>query len=106
MDESFERVATNRHKNKNKRVAKEVTTGKLGAGHDLKKAITDAGYDYDEVHERINTMLRKKMNLSIHDIAEEVAEGKWGDDEMCKKLLIEAGYNYNDVMKEVQRLNK
>lgn len=104
--DSIERVIANRRKNNNKRIAKEVTSGKLGAGKDLKKAINDAGYDYDNVHERINTMLRKKMNLSITDIAEEVIEGRWGNGEMCKRLLQEAGYNYNDVMKEIQRLNK
>lgn len=101
---SFDRVATNRHKNNNKRVAKEIVTGKKSKNCD--KELNTAGYDKKVVNEHVNSMLRKRMNLSIHEVAEEVVEGKWGEDEICKKLLEEAGYNYNDVMHEVQRLIK
>lgn len=101
---SFDCVATNRHKNNNKRVAKEIVTGKKSKNCD--KELTTAGYDKEVVNKHVNTMLRKRMNLSIHEVAEEVVEGKWGEDEICKKLLEEAGYNHNDVMHEVQRLIK
>lgn len=101
---SFDRVVTNRHKNNNKRVAKEIVKGKKSKDYD--KDLTIAGYDKEAVHEHVNNMLRKRMNISIHEVAEEVVEGKWGEDEICKKLLEESGYNYNDVMHEVQRLTK
>ncbi len=101
---SFDRVANNRHKNNNKRIAKEIVTGKKSKL--CNKELSTAGYDKHVVDERVNTMLRKRMNLSIHEVAEEVVEGKWGEDEICKTLLEEAGYNYNDVMHEIQRLNK
>lgn len=101
---SFDGVAKNRHKNNNKRIAKEIVIGKKSKKCD--KELSIAGYDADVVYDRVNVMLRKRMNLSIHEVAEEVVEGKWGEDDICKKLLEEAGYNYNDVMHEVQRLTK
>lgn len=101
---SFDHVAINRHKNNNKRIAKEIVTGKKSKNCD--KELNTSGYDRDFVNERVNIMTRKRMNLSIQEVAEEVVEGKWGEDEICKKLLEEAGYNYNDVMYEIQRLIK
>lgn len=101
---SFDRVAINRHKNNNKRIAKEIVIGKKSKNCD--KELSTSGYDRDIVNERVNTMTRKRMNITIQEVAEEVVEGKWGEYEICKKLLEEAGYNYNDVMHEVQRLIK
>lgn len=101
---SFDRVAINRHKNNNKRIAKEIVIGKKSKNCD--KELSISGYDRDIVNERVNTMTRKRMNMTIQEVAEEVVEGKWGEYEICKKLLEEAGYNYNDVMHEVQRLIK
>lgn len=101
---SFDRVAINRHKNNNKRIAKEIVIGKKSKNCD--KELSISGYDRDIVNDRVNTMTRKRMNKTIQEVAEEVVEGKWGEDEICKKLLEEAGYNYNDVMHEVQRLIK
>ena len=101
---SFDRVAINRHKNNNKRIAKEIVVGKKSKNCD--KELSISGYDRDIVNDRVNTMTRKRMNMTIQEVAEEVVEGKWGKDEICKKLLEEAGYNYNDVIHEVQRLIK
>ena len=101
---SFDNVAINRHKNNNKRIAKEIVIGKKSKN--CNKELNTSGYDRDVVNERVNIMTRKRMNLSIQEVAEEVVEGKWGEYEICKKLLEEAGYNYNDVMHEVQRLIK
>lgn len=101
---SFDRVAINRHKNNNKRIAKEIVVGKKSKNCD--KELSISGYDRDIVNDRVNAMTRKRMNMTIQEVAEEVVEGKWGKDEICKKLLEEAGYNYNDVIHEVQRLIK
>lgn len=38
-------------------VAKEVIQGKWGNGEDRKKKLTAAGYDYDEVQDRVNKLL-------------------------------------------------
>lgn len=104
--DSIDRVIANRHKNKHKTIASEVVHGKLGEGDDKKKAIEKAGYDYDSVKDRVNTMLRKRMHVTITDVAEEVMEGIWGEGEICKRLLEDAGYDYNDVLREIKRLNK
>ena len=39
-------------------IAREVIQGKWGAGEERKKRLTDAGYDYYEVQERVNRLLR------------------------------------------------
>lgn len=103
---SVERVVANRKKNVNKQIANEVVSGKLGAGEDKRKAVNKAGYDYDAVRDRVNIMLRKRMNITITDIAEEVMEGTWGEGDICRRLLEDAGYDYNDVLREIKRLNK
>ena len=94
---SFERVGANRIKNTNKKVAKEMLTGKL-------EDVDNTCYDSEDVKKHMNTMIRKKMNLPLSDIAQEVAEGKWGEGEICKRLLKDAGYDYNDVVREIKRL--
>lgn len=95
--DSFERVGINRIKNHNKKLAKEVITGKL-------EDIDNTCYNSADVKKHINTMIRKNMNLTLIDIAYEVAEGKWGEGEICRQLLYEAGYDYNDVMREIKHL--
>lgn len=40
-------------------IAKEVIAGKWGNGADRMKALTDAGYNYDEVRKAVNNLLRK-----------------------------------------------
>ena len=75
---SFDRVAINRHKNNNKRIAKEIVIGKKSKNCD--KELNISGYDRDIVNDRINTMIRKRMNMSIQEVAEEVVEGKWEDE--------------------------
>lgn len=101
---SVGRVIANKQKRTNKRIAKEIVSGKIGAGKDKKEAIEKAGYDYDAVKDRFNTMIRGNMNQTISDVAQEVIEGIWGEGDICKQLLIEAGYNYNDVLREIERL--
>lgn len=103
---SVKRVIDNKQKQANKRIAKKVVSGKIGAGKDKKEAIEKAGYDYDAVKDRVNIMIRGNMNQTISDVAQEVIEGIWGEGEICKQLLIEAGYNYNDVIREIERLKK
>lgn len=84
-------------------LAKEVIQGKWGAGTARKKALTEAGYDYDKVQARV-TELMKPAKKSIEEIAKEVIQGKWGAGNARKSALIKAGYDYKAVQKKVNEL--
>jgi hypothetical protein len=83
-------------------IAKEVIEGKWGAGATRKSALTKAGYDYEDVQERVNELVSGKK--SVKTIAKEVLEGKWGNGAVRKNKLIKAGYDYEEVQKEVNKL--
>ena len=87
-------------------LAKEVINGKWGNGDARKKALTDAGYDYNAVQQKVNQLLSASTsNLkSIDTIAKEVIQGKWGNGEARKQALTKAGYDYNAVQKRVNQM--
>lgn len=83
-------------------IAQEVLEGKWGNGEERKRKIIDAGYDYDAVQSKINSLLSKKK--TIEEIAKEVIDGKWGNGTERKTKLEAAGYNYLEVQKKVAEL--
>ena len=97
-------------------IAKEVIAGKWGNGSDRKNRLTQAGYDYNAVQDKVNEILTGKKPASTTkpvdtkpkktttEIAKEVIAGKWGNGSSRKKALTEAGYNYNEVQNKVEEL--
>ena len=88
-------------------IAKEVIKGKWGNGVARKEALTKAGYDYNDVQNKVNELLynsKKPSKKTIDEIAKEVILGKWGNGEDRKKALTEAGYDYNAVQKRVNEI--
>lgn len=83
-------------------IAKEVINGKWGNGEDRKNRLKKAGYDYDAVQKKVNSLVSTKK--SIDEVAEEVIQGKWGNGEDRKQRLTKAGYNYSDIQKKVNEL--
>lgn len=86
-------------------IAKEVIRGLWGNGSDRKKALVEAGYNYDKVQARVTEILKGKpvVKKSVDEIAKEVIAGKWGNGADRKKALIAAGYNYDEVQAAVNR---
>lgn len=82
-------------------IAFEVIFGKWGRGKARKKKLEKAGYDYDKVQKRVNTLLTRR---SVNTIANEVIAGKWGSGEVRKKRLKKCGYNYITVQKKVNEI--
>ena len=101
----------------NEELATEVIAGKWGNGADRKKALTEAGYDYDAVQTIVDQKLGKKPTVkvdptpatpakkSVEEIAKEVLAGKWGNGTDRKKKLEAAGYNYTEVQNKVNELS-
>ena len=87
-------------------IAKEVIRGKWGNGADRKKALIEAGYDYDKVQARVSEILKGKpaVKKSVDEIAKEVIAGKWGNGADRKKALVAAGYDYDEVQAIVTRI--
>lgn len=88
-------------------VAKEVIAGKWGNGEDRKSRLVAAGYNYAEVQNRVNAILKgTTATKSVTEVAKEVIAGKWGNGADRKNRLTAAGYDYNAVQNKVNELLK
>lgn len=89
-------------------IAQEVIRGDWGNGEERKQRLTEAGYDYEAVQNKVDEILNppappKKTN---EEIAEEVIKGEWGNGLERKNRLENAGYNYNTIQDIVNELLK
>ena len=84
-------------------LVQEVIDGKWGNGEDRRKRLEEAGYDYDKVQDKVNSILSIPKK-SIETLAREVIEGKWGNGTERKNKLEKAGYDYNKVQNKVNEL--
>lgn len=85
-------------------IAKEVIAGKWGNGTDRMKALESAGYNYNEVQNKVNQILAGApytQAKTVDQIADEVYRGLWGNGEERKQRLTDAGYDYNAVQARV-----
>ena len=91
-------------------IAKEVIAGKWGNGAERKQKLKAAGYDPDEVQEKVNALLgapaeeAKPARKSVTEIAKEVIAGKWGNGSARKEKLKDAGYDADEVQEKVNSL--
>lgn len=88
-------------------VAKEVIAGKWGNGDDRKNNLTNAGYNYAEVQNRVNAILNGSGNVgkkSNEEIAREVIRGDWGNGDDRKNRLTANGYDYYTIQSVVNNL--
>lgn len=87
-------------------IANEVINGKWGNGADRKNKLTAAGYNYNEVQEKVNQLLGAKTSSSRktnEEIANEVIKGLWGNGTERKNKLSAAGYDYNAIQSIVNK---
>lgn len=85
-------------------LARQVIAGKWGNGGVRKKLLTEAGYDYTGVQEKVNAILSGKELKSNEEIAKEVIAGKWGNGNTRKQNLTTAGYDYSVIQKLVNQM--
>ena len=85
-------------------IAKEVIQGKWGNGDDRKNRLKSAGYDYNAVQAKVNSLSLSTPKKSLDEIAREVLAGKWGNGDNRKKSLENAGYNYSKIQQKVNEL--
>ena len=90
-------------------IAKEVIQGKWGNGAERKQRLSEAGYDYNAVQDKVNKGANNNQptstpKKSVEELAREVWSGKWGNGQERKNRLTNAGYNYNDVQSMINKL--
>ena len=84
-------------------IAQEVIEGKWGNGDERKQRLTEAGYDYTTIQNRVNQILANDKK-SVDEIAQEVIAGQWGNGQERKDRLTEAGYNAEEVQNRVNEI--
>ena len=97
---------TNAQKPNNKTIdqlAQEVINNQWGTGEDRKNRLTQAGYDYNAVQNKVNEILGASKKKSNDEIANEVIAGKWGVGDTRKQALTNAGYDYNTIQDLVNK---
>lgn len=85
-------------------VAKEVINGQWGNNPDRQKKLEAAGYNYQEVQNAVNTILKGNAATDLTTIAKEVILGKWGNGQERIDRLKAAGYSPTAVQKRVNEL--
>lgn len=89
------------------KIAREVISGMWGNGSDRIYKLTNAGYDYQKVQDRVNEILGvkpKKTGENINKIAKDVIAGKYGNGAIRITLLTLAGYDAKAVQDEVNKI--
>lgn len=85
-------------------VAKEVINGQWGNNPERKEALEKAGYDYQEVQNAVNAILKGNAATDLTAIAKEVILGKWGNGQERIDRLKVAGYSPTAVQKRINEL--
>ena len=88
-------------------IANEVIQGLWGNGTDRMKRLESAGYNYNEVQNKVNQMLSGNASApskSVDQLAREVIQGLWGNGADRKNRLTAAGYDYNAVQARVNQM--
>ncbi len=88
-------------------IAKEVINNKWDVQPRRKQLLEQAGYNYEEVQNKVNEILLGKKTTvnkkSNEQIADEVIAGKWDVQPKREQLLRAEGYDYNAIQKIVNQ---
>lgn len=84
-------------------VAQDVINGVYGDGDERYTKLSNEGYNYDEVQNKVNEILNNKSRKSIDEIVDEVIAGKWGNGQDRYNSLQKAGYNASEVQNKVNQ---
>lgn len=91
-------------------IANEVIQGKWGNGEARKSMLKSAGYNYQEVQNKVNQILRSTNTTtskkSVDEVAKEVIQGKYGNQPERQKKIEAEGYNYKEVQNKVNQIIK
>lgn len=86
-------------------VALEVLQGLWGNGQERYNNLTNAGYNAQDVQDRVNSMLNGGTDITdLETVANEVIQGLWGNGQERYDNLTNAGYDAQAVQNRVNEL--
>ena len=85
-------------------IANEVVQGLWGNGQERFNRLTDAGYDAEEVQDKVNSLLGGEDTVDLNTVANEVIQGLWGNGQERYDNLSRAGYDAQAVQDRVNEL--
>lgn len=89
-------------------VVQEVLQGLWGNGQERYDRLANAGYDAQEVQDRVNSLLNEEYTQSnytnLDDVANDVIQGLWGNGQDRFENLTNAGYDAQAVQNRVNEL--
>lgn len=85
-------------------IANEVVQGLWGNGQERFNRLTDAGYDAEEVQDKVNSLLGGEDTVDLNTVANEVVQGLWGNGQERFNNLSNAGYDAQAVQDRVNEL--
>jgi lysozyme len=85
-------------------VAQEVLQGLWGNGQERFNRLTDAGYDAEEVQDKVNSLLGGEDTVDLNTVANEVIQGLWGNGQERYDNLSRAGYDAQAIQDRVNEL--
>jgi len=85
-------------------LANEVLQGLWGNGQERFNRLTDAGYDAEEVQDKVNSLLGGEDTVDLNTVANEVIQGLWGNGQERFDNLTNAGYDAQAVQNRVNEL--
>ena len=75
-----------------------------GNGQERLDRLTYAGYDAEEVQDKVNSLLGGEDTVDLNTVANEVIQGLWGNGQERFDNLTNAGYNAQAVQDRVNEL--
>ena len=81
-----------------------MIAGKWGNNPDRQNSIEAAGYNYQEVQNAVNVILKGNAAIDLTSIAKEVIRGDWGNGQERTDRLKAAGYSPAAVQQKVNEL--
>lgn len=99
----FENVEKPIIKKSVEQVAKEVINGLYGDGDERFTKLTNEGYNYLKVQDKVNELLNNQSRKSVEEIVDEVIAGKWGNGQTRYNNLQKAGYNASEIQNRVNQ---
>lgn len=79
--------------------AYDVLAGKYGEGEERRKRLAAAGYEYNDVQNLVNALVK-----GYGPVANDVINGKYGNNEVRRANLLRAGYDPDMVQNLVNNL--
>ena len=85
-------------------IANEVVQGLWGNGQERFNNLSNAGYDAEEVQDKVNSLLGGEDTVDLNTVANEVIQGLWGNGQERYDNLSSAGYDAQAVQNRVNEL--